>query len=207
MASQVGLANRALTKIGSARITSLDEDSKAAAAINSMWDYVLDAELTEHVWHFAKTRAMLPKMTTAPAFGYANQFKLPADYLRLLRIGTFLVYPKPVGDGIYSIEGGAILTNIDAPLPIRYVRRISDPNAFDALFCEAFACRLAAECCEPITQSATKKQAAWQEYQRAITAAVRVNAVQRPPSAIGDDTWIEARHRRAIFAETPIIRD
>lgn len=204
--SKVGLANRALTKIGSARITSLDEDSKAAATINSMWDYVLDAALRAHVWAFAKTRATLPALSTAPAFGYAYQYKLPSDFLRLLRIGTFLVYPRPCGEGIYSIEGGNILTNLDAPLPIRYIKRITDPNLFDSLFAEAFACRLAAESCEAITQSATKKQAAWAEHDRAISDAIRVNAIERPAQAIGDDTWIEARHSRAVFAETPIIR-
>lgn len=38
MASQVGICNRALTKLGEKRITALDEDSKAAAALNSMYE-------------------------------------------------------------------------------------------------------------------------------------------------------------------------
>lgn len=206
MTSQVKIANRALTKIGSARITSLDEDSKAASTINSMYDVVLDAELRAHRWHFAKARASLPALADAPLFGFANQFRLPSDYLSLIQIGQFLVYPKSDTSGVYSIEGGSILTNFGAPLPIRYIKRITDPNAFDSLFAEAFASRLAAECCEAITQSSTKKQAAWQEYDRAIASAIRVNAIERPAQAITEDTWLESRNSSLAHAETPIIR-
>ncbi|SMG01068.1 hypothetical protein [Burkholderia singularis] len=206
MASEVQIANRALTKIGSARVTELGEDSKAAAVLNSMFATVRDAELTEHRWHFAKSRALLPKLAKAPVFGFANQYQLPQDYLSLIQIGSFLVYPRSDTRGLYGIEGGNILTDLDAPLPIRYVRRVTDPNMFAPLFIEAFACRLAAESCEAITQSATKRQAAWSEYERAITAAVRINAIERPSQPIANDTWLESRHGAPWAGEPPLIR-
>jgi len=205
MASQVGIANRALTKLGSARITSLDENSKAASTINSMYDYVLYACLRAHLWGFAKARALLPALASEPLFGYQLQYQLPSDFLRLIQIGDFLIYPRPTTQGLYSIEGGKILTNLDAPLPIRYTKRVTDPNAYDALFVEAFACRLAAEACEAITQSATKKKAAWTEHERAIAEAIRVNAIERPSQAVLEDTWIESRNGRGHFAQTPSI--
>ncbi|KVE27254.1 hypothetical protein WS67_12190 [Burkholderia singularis] len=198
MASEVQIANRALTKLGSSRITSLGEDSKAAATLNSMFATVRDAELTEHRWHFAKARALLPKLAESPAFGFANQYRLPQDHLSLIQIGSFTIYRRTDTRGLYSLEGGNILTDLDAPLPIRYVRRVTDPNAFAPLFIEAFACRLAAESCEELTQSATKQQAAWAAYSRAIAAAVRINAIERPPQSIADDTWIESRHGTTV---------
>ncbi|UQO04990.1 hypothetical protein L0Z13_11610 [Burkholderia multivorans] len=94
MASQVGICNRALTKLGDKRITALDEDSKAAAVLNSMYDDVLDACLREHVWSFAKTRAQLAALADAPLFGFGYQYRLPANFIRLIQIGQFLVYPK-----------------------------------------------------------------------------------------------------------------
>jgi hypothetical protein len=51
-----------------------------------------------------------------------------------------------------------MLTDLAPPLYIRYAKRVTDPNAMDPLFREAFACRLAAEACESLTQSATKRQ-------------------------------------------------
>ena len=206
MASQVGIANRALTKLGSARITSLDEDSKAAATLNSMYDDVLDACLREHVWSFAKTRAQLAALADAPLFGFGYQYRLPADFIRLIQIGQFLVYPKTDTRGLFSIESGNILTDLQAPLYIRYLKRVTDPNAMDALFREAFACRLAIEACEAITQSSTKRQAAWAEHDRAIAQAIRVNAIERPSQPVGDDTWLESRNGVPFPGETPIIR-
>lgn len=206
MASQVGIANRALTKLGSARITSLDEDSKAAAALNSMYDDVLDACLREHVWSFAKTRTQLAALADAPLFGFGYQYRLPADFIRLIQIGQFLVYPKTDTRGLFSIESGNILTDLPAPLYIRYTKRVTDPNAMDALFREAFACRLAIESCETITQSTTKRQAAWGEHDRAIAQAVRVNAIERPSQPVADDTWLESRNGMPFPGETPIIR-
>ncbi|PRH31903.1 hypothetical protein [Burkholderia multivorans] len=206
MASQVGICNRALTKLGDKRITSLDEDSKAAATLNSMYDDVLDACLREHVWAFAKTRAQLAALADAPLFGFGYQYRLPADFIRLIQIGQFLVYPKTDTRGLFSIENGNLLTDIEAPLYVRYVKRVTDPNAMDPLFREAFACRLAVEACESLTQSSTKRQAAWAEHDRAITQAIRVNAIERPSQPIGDDTWLESRNGVPFPGETPIIR-
>lgn len=207
MTSQVKLANRALTKIGSARITSLDEDSKAAATINSMFQDVLDAELRAHNWHFSKTRALLPKLSTPPLFGFSYAYQLPSDFLKLIQIGDFPIYPRADTRGLFSIEDGQLLTDIDAPLPLRYIKRVTDVNKLDALFAETFACRLAFESCEAITQSATKKQAASAEYADALKNAIRANAIERPSQAIVDDTWLESRNSSlATRAETPIIR-
>ncbi|MBN3738084.1 hypothetical protein [Burkholderia sp. Tr-20355] len=206
MASQVGIANRALTKLGSARITSLDEDSKAAAVLNSMYDDVLDACLREHVWSFAKTRAQLAALADAPLFGFSYQYRLPTDFIRLIQIGQFLVYPRTDTRGLFSIEAGNILTDLAAPLAIRYTKRVTDPNMMDALFREVFACRMAAEACESITQSSTKRQAAWAEHDQAVAKAIRVNAIERPSQPVGDDTWLEARNGVPYLAETPIIR-
>lgn len=206
MASQVGICNRALTKLGDKRITSLDEDSKPAATLNSMYDDVLDACLRAHVWSFAKTRAQLPALSDAPLFGFGYQYRLPTDFIRLIQIGQFLVYPRTDTRSLFSIENGNILTDIQAPLYIRYAKRITDPNAMDPLFREVFACRLAAEACESLTQSATKRQGAWAEHEQAIAAAIRVNAIERPSQPIADDTWLESRNGVPFPGETPIIR-
>lgn len=192
MASQVAIANRALTKLGEARIISLDADMKAANVLKSMYDIVLAAELRAHWWHFAKARATLPALADTPDFDFGFQYQLPSDYVALRQIGPHQILPRMPG-GIYSIERGKILTNLGAPLRIIYTQRITDPNLFDALFVEMFACRLAAESCESITQSSTKKQAAWEEYDAQLKLAIRSNAIELPTEDIPDDTWLQAR--------------
>ena len=191
--SKVAIANRALTKIGAARIIALDDDSESSNTLDSMFDIVRDDELRAHLWHFAKARAVLPALSARPEFGYQQQYQLPADFLRLLQLADYPVYPAPTVQGLYSIEGGRVLVDHDGPLRIRYIRRVEDPTLFDALFVEVLACRLAAESCERLTQSNTKKQACWAEYEQTLRRAIRANSVERPSTAVADDTWLEAR--------------
>lgn len=192
--SKVAIANRALTKLGAARIIALDDDSQASNTMDSMFDIVRDAELRANLWHFAKARAVLPRLSERPAFAYDSQFQMPSDWLRLIEVDSRRCQWKPYVESWYSIEGGRLLINHPGPLQIRYIKRIDDPTLFDALFVEALACRLAAEACETLTQSNTKKQAMWAEYEQALQAARRTNAIERPALAMSDDTWLEARN-------------
>lgn len=191
--SSVAIANRALTKIGAARIIALDDDNEQSNTLESMFDIVRDAELRANLWHFSKARALLPALTDKPTFGFSHQFQLPSDCLRLVQVGDVRVWPRPRVEGWYSIEGGRIIINDPGPLRLRYVRRVEDTTAFDALFVEAFACRLAIEACETLSNSNTKKQMLWDEYLQAMRAARRANAIERPAVATSEDTWLESR--------------
>lgn len=198
MASNVEIANRALTKVGTNRIISLDDDTTEGRTVKSMFAIVRDAELRKYNWRFSIKRAQLAALVSAPAFGFAYQYRLPADYLKVIEVGDFY----PGGDltdyvgadtSEYAVEGGLILTDYPAPLNLRYVSRVEDPSLFDSLFVEAFACKLAMEIAEPLTQSSTKRELARNEYRDAIADAVRNNAIEKPPVKVADDTWILAR--------------
>jgi hypothetical protein len=191
--SKVLIANRALTKLGEARIISLDSTLKTAATIDSMYDTVLNSELRARRWHFAKRRAELPALSDRPEFGFRSQYLLPMDFLALIQLADLSIYPKASYEGVFSIEGRQILTNLSAPLRIRYIASITDPNFFDASFVEVFACRLALEACESITQSETKFNRVAKMYATALSDAIRANALERPAQAIGEDTWLESR--------------
>lgn len=199
MASRVDIANLALTKLGSAsKITSLTDNSVAARAMNGVYDITRKALLRRYHWSFALTRAALPALATAPAWGFAKQYQLPADYLRIVQVNDVFAVPA-LNDYIdgdtsaWSIESGAILTDFGAPLKVRYVRDVTDEGTFDALFVSAFAAKLAAEVCEQITQSNTKKQGALADLKDALRDAVMTGAIEKPPTAIADDSWITAR--------------
>lgn len=198
MTSNVEIANRALTKIGAARIISLDDNTKSGREVNSMFTIVRDAELREHTWRFSMKRIQQPAHAETPAFGFVRQFRIPTDCLKLWQVGDW--YPGAdltdyVGADTtpYQIENGFILTDYAAPLNLRYVARIEDPTLFDALFVEAFACRLAVELAEPITQSGNKKESVLRDYKLAVSAAMQANAIENPPTKIADDTWVMAR--------------
>lgn len=198
MASVIQVANRALTKLGAARIISLDDDNKQSRAIKSCFEDLRDDELRAHRWSFAIKRTTLAADATAPAYGYTYQYTLPADYLRLDMVDDR--YPSVQMDNYigaetldFVLEGGKLLTDIDAPLKVRYGASITDPAMWDVNYREALACRIAAEIAEDLTQSNEKRKMAWEEYKLAINKAIRSNAIERLPQTLPDNQWIIGR--------------
>jgi len=198
MASQVDIANRALTKLGAARIISFGDDNKQARAVTSMFDIVRDAELRSHIWSFSVRRTALPALTTTPAWGFKYEYDIPSDCLRILMVNDTYGGPdmsdyrdKPVAD--YSLEGNKILTDFEAPLKLRYISRVEDTTEWDSMFVEALACRLAMEMCEDLTQSNTKRELAQSEYTAMLRSAIRASAVEQPAQAMPDNSWMMSR--------------
>lgn len=189
MASEVGICNRALQKLGAKRITSLSEDSRNARACNAAYEEARDSELRKHPWNFAITRVSLAADTATPDWGRANQFTLPADCLRIHD-----PYPEDNYNGRdWVVEGRKILTDESAPLYLRYIAQITDPNTMDALFREALAARIAAETCEEITQSVSKLDAIKMNYTAVIRDAKRANAIENVPIEAVEDSWLSVR--------------
>lgn len=189
MASEVDICNRALQKVGAARIVSLTENSVNARACNSAYSMLRDAEFRARAWNFTITRTSLPADAVAPEWGKANSFTLPSDYVMWLR-----PYPEDNTDLIdYEVEGGKIYTDYDAPLYFRYVRRVEDTGLFDPLFSEALACKIAMEICEELSQSTSKKQVLRDEYKETIALARNRNAFEKIPQSPPEDEWLYKR--------------
>lgn len=182
--SSTAVGNAALGKLGQGAVLSFDDPDDRARWLERRFADVRDLCLRANHWRFAMARARLSAEATAPAFGYARQFPLPADCLRLVEV---------VGDPAWSVEGGRILTDAAAPLDIRYVRRAEDVAGWDPMFAEAVACRLAFDLAEKLTQSSGKKEAALRDYQSALREAVRVNAIETAAEAVPDGSWVLAR--------------
>jgi hypothetical protein len=198
MTSQVDIANRALTKLGASRIISFGDDNKQSRAILSMFDIVRDAELRSHIWSFSVKRESLPALASTPSWGFQYEYQMPSDSLRLLMVNDIYNGPsmedyrnQPVAD--YSLEGNKILANFAAPLKIRYVSRVTDTTQWDSMFVEAFACRLAMELAEDLTQSNTKREMAQNEYMAALRGAIRASSVEQPAQALPDNSWLLSR--------------
>lgn len=198
MAAQVEICNRALLKLGADTITSLSEANVKARVMSALWDTCRKAELRKRNWNFALARASLAKLSTAPSWGFGNQFQLPTDFLRIVQVSDVYVAPglndyRDSDDSPYAVEGQTILTDFDDPLKIRYVKDVTDPGVFDALFVEVLACKLAFEGCYKITQSREGQKIAMEDYKLAVKDASLANAIERPPQGIPDDAVILGR--------------
>lgn len=199
MASNVEIANSALTKVGSTRITSLTDNVKAAREINAIFELRRDYLLRTHNWSFAMTRTTLPALDETPAWGYTTLYQLPTDCLRVVQVNDMWVVPgladytSGPDSEPYKITGRRIETDIGAPLKLRYIKRVTDPAQFDAAFVEVFASDLADQVCEALTQSNTKREATRAVLRQSLLEAVRSNAIELPPEAIPDDSWMLSR--------------
>ena len=188
MASDVEIANRGLDKIGHSAtpIVNISTDNtKQSKLVSRMYDFLRKKELSTNWWKFAKKRVALAPDVDAPAFGYTYKYELPVDFLRLYKVNTQYEY---------EIEGRQILCDDGPVLQIQYIADITDPNLFDPLYAEAFACLLAQELCEPITQSNTKRQFAVADYDKVIKQAKLMDAIQEPPIDLEDTSWLLERY-------------
>lgn len=184
--SQTSISNRALAKLGEPRISDFSSsNTKPAKTLNEMYESVRDALLQAYPWNFSiELNGGIAKDGTSPEWEYDNRFLLPNDCLRLLAIKD---------DPDYRVRKGYIHTNDDGPLKIRYIQKVEDEAQFSPLFVEAFASKLAYESAEALTQSNTKKQAALQDFDLAISQAMTADAIENPPDELPEDEWIEER--------------
>ena len=198
MAADVDIANAALIKLGADRIGSLAENNDRARALNARYNAVRKAELRRHHWRFSLQRTSLPALSAAPAFGYQRQFQVPTGFLKLIQLGEYdvgldLSDSRNAPTGLYSLEGDQILTDLPAPLKIRFVFDVEDVSLMDDAFKEAFASRLAYECSNRITDDTGKKGEALTDYGMAIKEAKRAQAIEAAQEYPTDDSWVAVR--------------
>lgn len=200
MTASIDIINRALTKIGEYPVVDA-ADSGPSQTMSAMWNVLRDAEMRKNRWGFTITRANVAADATAPAFGYSTRYQLPTDCLRLLMIGDVLPgydptdYRNYTDSAEWAIEGRYVLCNHTGEMKMRYIARTEDVSTWDAMFCEVFACKLAWEACEKVTQNAQKRSMAVEEYRDALVAARRAGAIELPPEPIADDSWVLVRTR------------
>lgn len=197
-ASNVAIANLALTKLGDLRILNLTDNTKPAREVNAVFDMARDYLQRRFSWRYCIKRANLAADTSTPLWDWSYQYPIPTDCLRILQVGQY--YPTPnlsdlisSGGQEYVLEGKYILSNQAGPLKLRYLSRVTDPVQFDTAFDMAFSAYLAYLVAEPLTASAEQKQMAYNDYRNAIKDAVIANAIENPPESLADQTWILAR--------------
>ena len=179
------IANKSLTKLGLPTIQSFESQEEAARLAAAIFGTVRDYELATYPWAFAIKRAELPALADAPAFGYKFQYALPTDFLRLEAICN----QGGADKNAYELEGNNLLTNIGAPLQIRYISRELNLVKWPPYFVEALATKLAYEMCERLKQDPQRKSVLAQEYQAIIGTAKRCNAIQLAVKDIRPGSW------------------
>lgn len=184
MPTEVDLVNMAFRKLGEKSITALTDNLERALVANSLYVITRDEVMRAHPWRCLQCRAILAT-TTAPLWGYANAFSLPADTLKVNR--TSLDDPK-TGSGIpWRIEKDQKLLTDATAVSIVYTARITDPNKWDVLLQRAVVAALAMEFAIPITQDGKIKELMAKEYAMILKDAYTADGQEASPEQIQFD--------------------
>lgn len=172
------IANMSANLLTEARIDSLDEDSKFARLFNLYFDTIREAELSKNAWWFATLYPNDIEATDTEQDGaFRYLYEVPTDMIRpawITRDGS--------PDGVpltWTRWADGIRTDFEGPLKLPYIANIIDPNDWDALFTLALSASLAVTVAHNMTGKANMVQVAQGAYDRAISDAARVNAIQR----------------------------
>lgn len=194
MTSKTDVVNLALTKLGQDRVISIDDDEEPARVMRGIWDLSRDSLLSSHPWKFAIVRAELPALADAPLNTWSKQYQLPSACLRLVQVSTeWIFYSQDTP--FFELEGGNILTDEEAPLPVRYVSSTAATNVgvWPALFARAMSMQLASDACEKLAGGAARGERALADLEIALRVARRQNAIERPPQRPNESSWLRAR--------------
>ena len=189
MASEIGICNSALTKIGAARIVALDEGSRNANACAELYPKLRDDLLRSHIWNFATVRLKLGRLASTPAFGFAYEYQLPVDWLR-----TISVHNNDSGSGFveYRVEGRRLRCSAE-DVYLRYIRIVTDANEMPADFREALAAMLARDLAIPIAQSNALREVMGEAFRDELARAKSADALEDWPEALPEGSWVTVR--------------
>ena len=188
MATGVSICSNALLMLGSQTINDFEDQESLdrAKLCANLYPTVRDDMLRAHPWNCCVKRAVLAPDAVAPLFGYDYAFELPADFARVLEVGSN-------GQQIdYLVEGRSIQANTTA-LELRYVFRNEVENTWDAHLVKLVTLAMAAAMAYPVTQSAAMQQTMEQKLETSLRRARAVDGQEDPPQTLGDERLYSAR--------------
>lgn len=184
--SAVSICSNALRLLGQGAIGSFDDNDPNAGRCAELWPSTRDWLLRKHPWNCAIKRILLAPDAAAPAFGFSKAFSLPGDWLRTLQVGT------DEQSIPYRIEGRKVLADVDS-LPLRYVRRLEDPQLWDSHLVQVATIAMKARLAYPVTASTSLADSAAEEFERTLREARSIDGLEEDGETLGDFPLIAAR--------------
>lgn len=185
MATEVSISSNAMLRLGAAPISSFNEadldgsNIERARLAANLWPTVRMQVLRSHPWNCAISRVLLSPDATVPAFGYANRFLLPSDWLRTLQVGA---YSDSLPD--FQPEGRYLLSD-EASLPLVYVFDNQNPGTYDASLVGVMEAAMAAALAYPVTKSAAAVERFVADFQQTAKFARAADGQDAPAATLG----------------------
>jgi len=194
MATETDICNRALTRIGAARITDIGDNNPSANNCRQVYDGVRDTVLRAHDWNFARKRKILAVISGEDYSGWNYAYEYPDDCIKIVEVYNESTADGYVGgrviDGEYfasvvdvrgdeipyevcansALNKRRILTNQE-DAELIYTARVENPTLYDSQFVDAMAWLLAADLCMPLKGDPNLANQIMQRYTFSLSQA------------------------------------
>lgn len=198
--SNLDIVNRALQLLGARRIVSTDDKTENANEMSSVYNLIRDGFIRSTEWSCCIRPVTAAFVGTDNSLELKNEFKIPADCLKILKVNDYYtgysgVEPQISPNELYSLQGTSIFTNLPAPLKLRYSYRNESVTTYDPLFIECLAIELAMATFDRIKGSS---EISYDRLERRLAGKMREalhsNAIERPQIPPPDGNWSMARY-------------
>lgn len=194
MTTQLSLYNGALEKLSARPLANLSENVEARRALDNAWDSgrAIKACLEQGYWNFAmRTSKFTPDTDFTKAFGYANRYTKPSDFVQLGMLCCDEFFRVPLN--AYTDEGGAWYADQN-PIFVSYVSDDNDygmnltrwPESF-VLYVEFYLANRIAGRIAGDPDAVTKKM------ELALRNARSRDALNEPTKFMPQGTWTSSR--------------
>jgi len=182
-ASKLEMVNGALIELGAITLSSLSGPALEVEIANRIYDQVYGDLLGKAPWRFAVKKADLSHLVAAPLNEWSDQFDLPAQCVRIVR-----VYP----DQPFEVFEGKVYANASS-LAVDYVERVSE-SLLPPPFVRLVALELAVRMCIAITNDVELKKTLQQDVRMQFAAALAADAQQRPNVPLRASPFVDVRY-------------
>jgi hypothetical protein len=182
--SKTQILNKALTLIGAAPVTSIDDDTTNARTLSNVYETSLRSILSECKWNFATKRIDLSLSTDTLDWydvGQTYVYQKPADMIR--------IFDTNDSNSTWREEGEYIISDTTG-LGVRYVYYLDVPSKYPSYFVDAFVDRLCADIAYMIVNSTTlgeKYKALYESV--SLPKAISSNSQTGVQQVLKDDAW------------------
>ncbi len=175
--SEVSICNQALSWLATGPILALSDNTTNAILCNANYIPARDSTLESAAWTFATERFKLIPVLTVPVYGYANQFLIPSNVLRVIECREDTVRPNGVSNIDWRREGKYIVSDAGV-IYAKCIIQVDDTNLMSTLFTQALASRLAAMLAPAITESKGHADRMWNLYENYMSKAMPIDGSQ-----------------------------
>jgi len=202
MATKLSLINNALILIGDLPLTSLTSGTRAQIVATSLYDNIVQNELSKFRWGFARRQVQLSRALIygtpnpiVPLFDWDAAYRLPIEMSFLIILNPRIPYQVYAEEDSSpeSSKSQVVYVNYQGDLHADMIFNVPE-NEWPVYFSKMIEYALAMDFAPSIRDSATSMQLMSNQYLNASRMARFTDSQQHPQTPIQDRPFINVRY-------------